>query len=242
MEKAITYTSSFDPAPLVACLPEGERISVGSRHDLATRIVEERQICVAIVQGELDDDMRRFLTALKKSFPLLEVVVIASGRDEDAPPGITLLDPRKEIGELCAVFRLRCEAIEREKRQKLRFDWPLQGVLSGDGKEWVRLGVRSLSASGAFLQYEGSPEKFGRTAELRIEFHDTTIRTRCEVLDARLSSSNLPPGFGVRFTDITESAARVLDAIVKDALITALLQPDAEPAIPSLGEEDSLSL
>jgi hypothetical protein len=242
MATVITYTSNFDPEPLISCLPGGERISVGSRHDLATRIVEERLVCAVVVQVErLDDEMRLFLTALQKSFPLLEVIAVTSLPAVDVPQGIIRFDP-DDTGDQSAHLRRRCEAIERENRLKLRFDWPLQGDLSADGIEWVRLGVRSLSASGAFLQHEGSLERFGKIANLKIEFQDTTLRTRCEILDYRLSSSNLPPGFGVRFTGISESAARAIDAIVKNALIAALLQPEAEPGIPSLDVDDSLTL
>ena len=199
-------------------------------------------VCAVIVQVQrLDDETRRFLAALKTHFPLLETVAVASEPLAGLPPGILRVDPNDSAGA-GALFRRRCEATEKERREKLRFDWPLQGELSVDGVEWTRLGVRSLSASGAFLHYEGSPERFGSVADLRIEFEDTTLRTRCQILGSRLSSSNLPTGFSVRFTDLSESAARAIDSIVKNALMEALLHPEAEPRFPSLDEEDSFTL
>ena len=79
MAKIITYTSGFDPQPLVASLPGAERISVGTRHDLAARIVDESMVCAVIVQVQrLDDEMRLFLSALKTHFPLLEAVAVTS--------------------------------------------------------------------------------------------------------------------------------------------------------------------
>ena len=41
MSKVITYTSTFDPDPLVACAQSAERIAVDSLHDLEVRVVNE---------------------------------------------------------------------------------------------------------------------------------------------------------------------------------------------------------
>ena len=51
-----------------------------------------------------------------------------------------------------------------------------------------------------------------------------------------------PGGFSVRFTEMSEITARAIDVIVKNALVAALLHPEAEPRFPSLDEEDSLTL
>ena len=139
------------------------------------------------------------------------------------------MDPR----ELFAIFCGVCGIIEREQRYKARFDWPLKGQVSLDGDTWVTLRVRSLSASGAFLEYEGSLAEPGTVAELRLEFENTILRVSCEIRDARTATTILPRGFGVRFIGLPRDAVRSIDSMVKDALLTALLQPDAEPAIPT---------
>jgi hypothetical protein len=131
-----------------------------------------------------------------------------------------------------------CGIIEREQRDKARFDWPLRGQVSLDGDTWVSLCVRSLSASGAFLQYEGSLAESGTVAEIRLEFQDSILRTSCEILDARPPTARLPRGFGVRFIGLPHEAVRSIDSMVKDALLAALFPPGAEPAISTLATGD----
>jgi hypothetical protein len=238
MSTIITYTSTFDPAPLVACLPDAEGITVHSLRDLAVRVVNEQDVRVVIVQDRMTEEVSRFLSTLKRSFPRLDVVVITENADEKVPPGILRLDGRMELQELRAIFHGVCGIIAREQRNKARFDWPLKGRVSLDGDRWQTLSVRSLSASGAFLEYEGSLAESGTTAELRTEFLDSTLRTRCEILDVRPPTASLPRGFGVRFIGLPHSTARSIDAIVRDALLTALLQPGAEQVIPTLAMGD----
>jgi hypothetical protein len=238
MSTIITYTSTFDPAPLVACLPDAEGIAVHSLRDLAVRVVNEQDVRVVIVQDRVTEEVSRFLSALKRSFPRLDVVVITGSAEEKVPPGILRLDGRIELQELRAIFHGVCGIIAREQRDKARFDWPLKGRVSLDGDRWQTLSVRSLSASGAFLEYEGSLAESGTTAELRTEFLDSTLRTRCEILDVRPPTASLPRGFGVRFIGLPHSTVRSIDAIVRDALLKALLQPGAEQAIPTLATGD----
>lgn len=242
MSKVVFWTSTLDPAPLVACLANAEEIPVHSLHDLAARLVNEQDVRVVIVQQRMTAELSGFLSALKRSFPRLDVVVITENAEEKVPPGILRLDGRLDPQEQRTIFRGVCGIIEREQRDKARFDWPLKGQVSLDGDTWETLSVRSLSASGAFLQYEGSPAKSGTVAELRLEFLDSILRTSCEILDLRLPTARLPRGFGVRFIELPHATARSIDALVRDALLTALLQPDAEPAIPTLATgDDALS-
>jgi hypothetical protein len=236
--KILTCTSAFDTAPLVACLPNAEEISVHSLHDLAVCLVNELDVRVVIVQQHMTEELSGFLLTLKMSFPRLDVVVITENAEEKMPPGILRLDGRMDLQELCAIFRGVCGIIEREQRDKARFDWPLKGQVSLDGDTWETLSVRSLSASGAFLQYEGSLAESGTIAELRLEFQDSILRTSCKILDARPPTASLPRGFGVRFIGLPHATASSIDTIVRDALLTALLQPGAEPAIPTLATGD----
>ena len=238
MSKIITYTSTFDPAPLVACLPDAEGIAVHSLRDLAVRVVNELEVRVVILQDRMTEEVSRFLTTLKRSFPRLDVVVITENAEEKVPQGILGLDGRMDLQELRAIFHGICGIIAREQRDKARFDWPLKGRVSLDGERWRTLSVRSLSASGAFLEFEGSLAEPGTIAELRTEFQDSSLHTSCEILDARPPTTSLPRGFGVRFIGLPGPTVRGIDAIVRDALLTALLQPDAEPAVPALPATD----
>jgi hypothetical protein len=239
MSKIVTCTSTFNPAPLVACLPNAEEISVHSLHDLAVRLVNEQDVRVVIVQHPMTEELRGLLPALKRSFPRLDVVVITENAEEKIPPGILRLDGRMDVQELCVIFHGVCGIIEREQRDKARFDWPLKGHVSLDGDTWETLSVRSLSASGALLQCEGSLAESGTVAELRLEFQNSILRTRCEILDARPPTASLPRGFGVRFIGLPHATVRSIDTIVRDALLTTLLQPGAEPAMPTLANGDS---
>jgi hypothetical protein len=238
MSTIITCTSTFNPAPLVACLPNAEAIAVRSLHDLAHRLVAEPDVRVVIVQQPMTEELRGFLLALKTSFPRLDVVVATENAGEKVPPGILRLDARMDLKELCAIFRGVCGIIEREQRDKARFDWPFKGQVSLDGDTWKTLSVRSLSASGAFLQYEGSLAEPGTVAELRLDFQNSVLRTRCEILDARPPTARLPRGFGVRFIGLPTALVKSIDTLVRDALLAALLQPGVEPATPTLAAAD----
>jgi hypothetical protein len=73
-----------------------------------------------------------------------------------------------------------------------------------------------------------------------VRFQNFSLETACEVLDTRRASSRLPDGFAVRFTELGAEAQALLDRIVRDALVRALLEPESPPALPSLGEEELL--
>jgi hypothetical protein len=100
--------------------------------------------------------------------------------------------------------------------------------------------LRALSSSGAFLHCEGPCPPSGSRGRLRVRFQNFSMETACEVLDTRRASSRLPDGFGVRFTDLGAEGQSLLDRIVRDALIQAILEPESAPALPSLGEEELL--
>ena len=75
---------------------------------------------------------------------------------------------------------------------------------------------------------------------VRIVFQDHALTTACEILPTRTASSNLPPGFGVRFVELGVLARGIIDKIVCDALIRSLLEPEEEPEMPTLGGNDLL--
>ncbi len=74
-----------------------------------------------------------------------------------------------------------------------------------------------------------------------MDFQGSSLRTRCEILDARPATAALPRGFGARFVGLPLSAARAIDAIVRNVLLAVLLEPDAEPAIPTLSAAEPQS-
>lgn len=238
MSKILTCTTAFDPAPLVACLPNVEGISVHSLNDLAVRLVNEHDVRLVIVQHSMTEEWGGFLLALKRSFPCLDVVVITENAEEKVPSGILRLDGNMDLQQMCGILHGVFGIIEREQRGKARFDWPLKGRLSLDGETWETLSVRSISATGAFIQYEGSLAESGTVAELRLEFQSSILRTSCEILDDRSPTAGLPRGFGVRFIGLPYATVRSIDTIVRDALLTALLHPGVEPAIPALATGD----
>ena len=125
----------------------------------------------------------------------------------------------------------------RNRRTANRYDWPLQGFVSLDGRRWESHRVRSLSSNGAFLESDAAAPRPGSRVLLRVVFQDFKMLATCEVLDARLASSRLPAGFGLRFVDFSSASRAVIDRIVDDALVRSLLAPDDGDGAPSLGDE-----
>ena len=76
---------------------------------------------------------------------------------------------------------------------------------------------------------------------LRVVFQNFRMVTKCEILSTRQASSNLPLGFGVRFTDLSEASKMIIDQIVNDAIVHALVEPDSEASVPSLAEDSMLT-
>jgi hypothetical protein len=42
----------------------------------------------------------------------------------------------------------------------------------------------------------------------------------------------------VRFTELSEDSMLLIDRIIQDALVQTLMEPEGEPEVPTLGEED----
>ena len=105
-------------------------------------------------------------------------------------------------------------------------------------REVSKYRIRSLGAGGAFLESaEGGPEP-GTVTTLRITFQNFQLFTECEILERRQSSSNLPAGFGLRFVSLQPKTRELIHRIVNDAVFQVLIEPEIEPAIPSLDEEE----
>jgi len=242
MDRVLIYSPAVDSSAFAASLSGYELIEPRSKLELTEAIVAKSPIlCLILSQERLDEETREFLFSLRKSFPILEVCVITPGIERAIPQGYRHLDgsaPPENIHKAVASFVSSVTRVDR--REHPRYDWPLQGSLSADRKDWQPFPVRALSSSGAFLECGGLCPDPGTRMYVRIAFQDHSLTAGCEILPARAASSNLPPGFGVRFVELGMLARGIIERIVRDALTRSLLEPEEQPAMPSLGGEDLL--
>jgi hypothetical protein len=218
------YSAVRGAAGLAAALSGHQLRTAGSLAELTRLLVGEPGVlCLVLQPGKHAPE--EYLESLKASYPVLPVFLV-----HEEPTDGELADLSSRITSLQ----------RRERREKPRFDWPLQGSLSLPGSEPAPYDLRALSSSGAFLQCGGPCPPAGIRGRLRVRFQNFSLETACEVLDTRRASSRLPDGFGVRFLDLGAEAQARLDRIVRDALVQAILEPDSEPELPSLDAEELL--
>jgi hypothetical protein len=192
-------------------------------------------LCAVLHCRTVEGYTESFMSSLTASFPLLNVVLIV----EEGPgvPGGSVIQfsGNPEDSALFERIAAHIRTLERrDKRLHQRFDWPLVGRFAMAGFPEKRLHVRSLSASGAFLEASGPSPIPGTQATVSIEFKDFTLLTSCEVLAPRPPAGNLPAGFGIRFTGLTEGSRKVVDTIVQDELIRILTEPGSQPREPAI--------
>ncbi len=236
MDLIVCYTRSQALRTLIEGLEGFNVVCVDTTADLASRLVEERDVACAIVHvAEIDDFWRRFLSSMASGFPHLETILVLEKGGYTGPMTLVRGDPTN--GGVFSGIEGRLRSLEcRNKRSNQRFDWPLKGVLqTSDGFE-RSFSVREISAGGAFLESSGVNPPAGATGSLSIRFHDFKILTHCEVVAARAASERLPAGFGVRFTDLTDFSRKVLDNIVSDELLHSLIEPGSPPRPPAIAE------
>ncbi len=240
MGKIIVFTQTLDPAVLASALGGHELISTAGRVELVEAVVREPDLQGILFQKEdLDAKDLRFLVSLKKSFPILALAIISAVEPAKLPAGAAAISSGLKADALSrAVSGFAVSISVSNRREHQRFDWPLQGALSADEQKWRSFPIRSLSAGGAFMVCPFNCPAPDTEAGLRILFQDFQIRTRCRVLDPRQASSNLPAGFGVRFTELSARGRELIKRIVHDALIEVLLAPEHEPSQPSLDEDE----
>ena len=242
MERVLIYSPVVDSGVLAASLADYELVVPRSRLELTEAIVAKAPLlCLILSQESLDEGMREFLFSLKKSFPILEVCVITPGDEGALPEGYRHLDGTADPESLRKAVAGFVASVSRvDRREHPRYDWPLRASVSADRQGWQPYPLRALSASGAFLESTGVCPDPGTRMYVRVQFQEHALTAGCEVLPARAASSNLPPGFGIRFVELGMLARGVIDRIVRDALIRSLLEPEEEPALPTLGGEDLL--
>jgi hypothetical protein len=224
MDAVLMYSAVPQARNLLAALGDYRVRTADSLAELARLLVGEPSVlCLVLQPGKHAPE--DFLESLKACYPVLPVFLV-----HQEPTAGELADLAARIGSL----------ERRERREKPRFDWPLQGSLSLPGAQDKPYGLRALSSGGAFLHCEGPCPQAGSRGRLRVRFGNFSLETACEVLDTRTASSRLPDGFAVRFTDLGADAQALLDRLVRDALVRAILEPENEPELPSLGAEELL--
>jgi len=242
MERIVIYTDTLEVETITPALAGYEILRTASTGELARAIVERSGVIALIIEKvRIDESFRRLLSSIKKSFPILRIFLISDSElDLDSADGETVdcsvASGGERLVEELKTFISNIEVTER--RDHPRFDWPLQGSLSADRKSWQTYNLWALSADGAFLESPAEAPTQGSTATLRVSFQNSRMVTQCEVLDRRQPSLRLPAGFAVRFTELSEDSMQLIERIIQDALVQTLLEPDSEPEIPTLGEED----
>jgi len=242
MERIVIYTDTLEVETIAPALQDYEILRAASTAELARAIVERSRVIALIIEKtRSDESFLRLLSSIKKSFPILQICLITdSAADRDsADPAIvdcSIARGGESLIEELQTFVSKIEITER--RDHSRFDWPLQGSLTLDAKNWQTYNLWALSADGAFLESPTGAPTPGSTATLKVSFQNSRMVTLCEVLDRRPPSSRLPAGFAVRFTQLSADSMQLFDRIVQDALVQTLLEPGSEPEIPTLGGED----
>ncbi|NBF39308.1 MAG: hypothetical protein GVY14_02730 [Spirochaetes bacterium] len=237
-------------------------IVVSTPGELATEIVAGRNLLAAVIQTEdLPADLEQLLRSIRRHFPILPVLFVT---DSDLPAEIdgqySHISGSLGSEELSETLRSRLsELATRDRRRYNRYDWPLKGSILASGSPGTgdsvgsggtrapagtadddasQFRIRSLSAGGAFLEQRDGMPTPGTDITLRVCFQDSSFTSECHVLERRMASSNLPPGQGVQFTSLSDRGREIIDRIVSDALMTILFDPNAEPDVPSLGDDD----
>jgi len=247
MERIVVYTDTLEVETIAPALGDYEILRAASTSEAARAIVERNRVIALVIQkARIDESFQRLLASIKKSFPILRICLITdsepaavSAERNSADPATVDYSIASGGGRLVEELKTFVSNIDvTERRDHPRFDWPLQGSLSLDKKSWQNHNLWAISANGAFLESPTAAPAHGSGAYLKIRFQNSRMLTKCEVLDRRPPSLRLPAGFAVRFTQLSEDSIRLIDRIIQDSLVQTLLEPDNEPEIPTLGEED----
>lgn len=248
MDQLVIYATSLDRDLLSRALPAVSIRTVYSRFSLVEAIVEQSGLLGVLVDlDELSDEWAHFLTSAHQSFPRLRMLVTAHGGG--CLEGIPCLDLDADSETLRArIADAYAGNGTGDRRQHHRYSWPLRATLDGEGTVHR---IEEISAGGAFLDPTSPVPAPGSRCTIRVEFQNFTLTTQCEILDPRHVSSRSGPGFGVRFTELSERGREFIARIVNDALAQLLLDPGARPQVPTIddveevlevGDEFSLSL
>ena len=239
MRKVVMYSEKKLADMFEEKMPDVEVIHVSSIGSFIDVIIAERDMfCGAVQADPAVQGLSEVTKSIKRSFPYLHVCYICddppSGNMESVQLACSTGGLSSQVEVFCGLF-YRLAPIER--RRFNRFSWPLRGSLRTND-EWKPQNVFSLSAGGAFLEFEGKPPEEGSKTEIVIEFQNCRLQTECEILNPRHASSKLPFGLGIRFVGLTEDSEKLVNTIVNDALVKAILEEPEDSAVPTIGEED----
>ena len=111
--------------------------TLGSRSEMVKSLVEQSQIqCLVVAVPEVDTELRKLLSSIEKCYPVLPVCLVAAERFSPLPPTHRWIDSRLDASEIAGqVHRWVTHLPVKDRRERPRFDWPLQGLLSFDGKK-----------------------------------------------------------------------------------------------------------
>lgn len=240
MDRLVLYSEGLEPEIVRNALSDVDVLTVYSQYRLIESLVDDPSLVGAVINVvEMTPQWATFLASASRSFPLLPILIVRPAGSNDCPEGFACIDDDvslETIGE--ALDNLVGGAPLRERRKHHRYEWPLRATMTGGDGTVHR--ISEISAGGAFLEPVGFLGDSGQMCDLEIFFQNFKMLARCAILDPRHSSSRRSAGFGVRFVDLSSEAAEFVNGIVQDALVKILTDPSANPAVPSLDEEEDL--
>jgi hypothetical protein len=183
-----------------------------------------------------------FLKSVKLNFPLLAAGVILPGTGmvsnfQTELPGFTFFK-KDDAGLNSKLIEFIKNSRNNNQRESNRFSWPLNAYFTDEAGVCHSLEIFSISAGGAYLKSTKLMPRPGTAGHVKIEFHNFEIESKCIINDSQTRSSNYPFGFSIRFAGLNEKAGETLKKIIDDAIIKILLDPTAEPEVPSLDSEE----
>lgn len=244
MERVLVLSHGKNAQDVRRALPNSDVVLMDSKEELAHALVNTTDIAMVVCELTPEEPaLPALLESIKRSFPRLPVTVIA---DEKAAVEKRTADLVVAPGELdaeqaAALSAYVADGASPERRHHRRYDWPIAATLYRDGKSYERRRVRALSAGGAYLELDSENLPEGSHWEIEIYFQNFKLATECTVLDQRGASGFLPPGFGIRFENLSLQGQKFIDTVVGDALMEILLDPTAQPDVPAI-DDDALEL
>jgi len=244
MDQFVLYVGTAVKDPNIGEVADAAVQTVFYQKDFIEALVDQPHLVgAAVLVTEIDEEWSALLDSVTRSFPLLPLLVAAANHVNANLPEVSSItavtidaSDRSSVKQI--LERFLSEPGPRDRREHHRFDFPLQARLHSSDEPLHD--IRQISAGGAFLVPGGNTPPTGTECEIEILFQNFAINTVCKILDPRDSSSNLGPGFGIRFTSLSPAAASFIDRMVQDALVAVLTDPDQEPAVPTLDEDADL--
>ena len=241
MQKVLVYSPSLSTRSITSAVVDREVETVGSVRELAESVLAEKNLaCVLVEVSGSEEKNRALLESLKRHFPVMVAGLVAENEQASLPEGYARIDIVQD-GLAGRIDQFVSSLAETNRRGSHRFDWSLQAYLRLDSEPWQPIRLRSLSSSGAYLECAEDFPDPETIAKLRVVFHNFKMITTCEIMSPRHSSSNLPPGFGIRFTGLSEVSRMVIERLVHSALVDGIVDPGSSQEIPSLGDDDLLT-